>query len=106
MSNKFYVASGILSFGNRFCSATIAKSQKDVKSQLQKALPNGMKIQELLSVDELSENIAPLNSAKAVAVAWENQELLTVSFVFQNINPNIRKDLINDLNAVIAKYRL
>lgn len=103
---KFYVASGILSFGNRFCSATIAKSPKDVKSRLQEALPNGMKVEQLFTVDELSENIAPLNSSKAVSVAWERQELLTVSFVFQNIKENVRKNLIDDLNAVIAKYGL
>lgn len=101
---KFYLASGVLSFGNTFCSAAIAKCPKDVKFQLQKELPNGMKIQELFTVEELSENIAPLNSSKPVAITWDNQDLLTVSFVFQNIKDKYKADLINDLNAVIKKY--
>lgn len=101
---KFYAASGVFSSGDRFSSVTFAKSKKEVKQQLQKALPNGLKILELSTVDELAEGIAPLNSGKAVSISWQEQELLTVSFVFQNIKEKLRADLIKDLDAVIAKY--
>jgi hypothetical protein len=102
--SKFYAVSGRLSTGDMFSSVIWARTKREVSQEIKSELPRRVSVEKFIAIDELPEGAAPLNSSKAVAFAWEKQELLTVSFVMQNINKNIRADLINDLNAVIAKY--
>ena len=101
---KFYAVTGRLSTGEIFSSVLFARTKRDIPQEIKSSSPSRVSVDKFIAIDELPEGSAPLNSSKAVAVAWEKQELLTVSFVFQNIKENLRKDLINDLNAVIAKY--
>lgn len=101
---KIYAVSGKLFSGSYFSSVIFGESQKDAINQLQKSLPPEMLLDQITNVDELHEDFAPINSSKAVSIAWNKQELLTVSFVFKNIKGNIKKDLIEDLNSLIAKY--
>jgi hypothetical protein len=104
--SKIYAICGRLSSGNIFSSVLRAKSKKEVDQEVNKSLPRGLWVEKYLSVDEIHETIAPLNSSKAVSVAWDKQELLTVSFVFQNIRSRDKQSLVEDLNALIAKYHL
>lgn len=99
--SKFYAVSGQYTDRSYFSSVVLANSPRDAKTKVQPKI-----VKEFLAVDELNETITPLNSSKAVCVARQEKQVLTVSFVMQNINPSDRSNLITDLDELIRKYRL
>ena len=101
---KFYVVSGRLSSGDMFSSVLFAKTKKDVDQEIKPSLPPNTRVEKFIAIDEVPSGACPLNSSEPVYIALEKGELLTVSFVFQNIKDKYKADLINDLNAVIEKY--
>ncbi len=102
--SKIYAVCGRLCSGDIFSSVLCATSTKDIDQEVNKSLPKGIWIEKYLAIDEIHESLTPLNSSKAVSVAWNKQEILTVSFVFQNIRIRDKQSLIEDLNALITKY--
>lgn len=101
---KFYAVSGQYTDRSYFSSVVLANSPIDAEAKIERESPKIVK--EFLAVDELNEVITPLNSSESVCVAKQGQQVLTVSFVMQNINPSDRNDLISDLDELIRKYRL